>query len=137
MKRLILILLTSILIFSGCANTKSVSVANTKGIININDVDNLKIITLPSPPKEKTITKKEDIKKIINLINSIKKEHIKQNDYNGWVILIKTDGKEKHSICFSGGRVEIDNLWYKINNNDIDKIKNLYNELNYKEEKYL
>lgn len=137
MKRLILILLTSILMFSGCANTKSVSVDNTKEIININDVDNLKIITLPSPPKEKTITKKEDIKKVINLINSIKKEHIKQNDYNGWVILIKTDGKEKHSICFSGGRVEIDNLWYIINNNDIDKIKNLYNELNYKEGKYL
>ncbi|MBU3101956.1 MULTISPECIES: hypothetical protein [Clostridium] len=137
MKRLILILLTSILIFSGCANTKSVSVDNTKEIININDVDNLKIITLPSPPKEKTITKKEDIKKVINLINSIKKEHIKQNDYNGWVILIKTDGKEKHSICFSGGRVEIDNLWYIINNNDIDKIKTLYNELNYKEGKYV
>ncbi|MBU3201625.1 hypothetical protein LL037_12335 [Clostridium estertheticum] len=137
MKKLILILLTSILIFSGCANTKSVSVDNTKGIININDVDNLKIITLPSPPKEKTITKKEDIKKVINLINSIKKEHIKQNDYKGWSILIKTDGKEKHSLCFSGGRVEIDNLWYIINNNDIDKIKNLYNKLNYKEEKYL
>ncbi len=137
MKRLILILLTSILIFSGCANAKSVSVDNTKGKFNINDVDNLKIITLPSPPKEKTITKKEDIKKVIDLINSIKKEHIKQNDKNGWSILIKIEGKEKHSICFSGGKVEIDNLWYKINNNDIDKIEKLYHELDYKEDKYL
>ncbi|MCB2307392.1 hypothetical protein LGL08_09565 [Clostridium estertheticum] len=137
MKRLILILLTSILIFSGCANTKSVSVDNTKGKFNINDVDTLKIITLPSPPKEKTITKKEDIKKVINLIISIKKEPIKQKeDIKGWSIWIETDGKEKHSICFFGEKVEIDNLWYKINNNDIDKIKNLYRELDYKEENY-
>ena len=41
MKRLILILLTSILIFSGCANTKSISADSTKGKININDVDDL------------------------------------------------------------------------------------------------
>ena len=122
----------------GCANTKSVSVDNTKGKININDVDNLIIITLPSPPKEKTITKKEDIKKVIDLIISIKKEHIIQKeDIKGWSIWIKTDGKEKHSICFFGGKVEIDNLWYKINNNDLDKIKNLYHKLDYKEENYL
>ena len=137
MKRLLLILLTSILIFSGCASTESVSVNNTKEKININDVDNLKIITLPSPPKEKTITRKEDIKKVINLINSIKKEHIKQNDKKGWSILIETDGKEKHSIGFYGGKIEIDNSWYKINNNDIDKFENLYHKLDYKEDNYL
>lgn len=42
MKRLILILLTFILIFSGCANIKPVSVNNIKGKININDVDKIK-----------------------------------------------------------------------------------------------
>ena len=134
---LILILLTSILIFSGCANTKSVSVDNTKGKININDVDNLKIITLPSPPKEKTITKKDDVKKVINLIISIKKENIKQKEHiYDWYIWIETDGKEKHSIGFCGGKVEIDNSWYKINNTDIDRVENLYKELDYKEEPY-
>ena len=108
MKKLILILLTSILIFSGCSNTKSVSVDNTKGKININDVENLKIITLPSPPKEKTITKKEDIKEVINLITSIKKEHIKpKEDIKGWSIWIKIDGKEKHSVCFLVAKLKL------------------------------
>jgi hypothetical protein len=121
------------LIFSGCAN-KSASADK----INVNDVDSLIIITLPSPPKEKTITKKEDIKKVIDLINSIKKEKINQKEFiAGWSIWIKTNGKEKHSISFFGGKVEIDNSWYKIDNTDIDKVKNLYNKLDYKGESYI
>ncbi|MDF2506076.1 hypothetical protein [Clostridium sp.] len=132
MKKLILILLISMLIFSGCAN-KSVSADN----INVNDIDSLTIITLPSPPKEKTITKKEDIKKVMDVVNSIKKEKMKQDDTMGWILSIHTSGKEKHSITFSGGKVVIDNLSYKINNTDIDKVKNLYNKLDYKEESYI
>lgn len=131
MKKLILILLTSMLILYGCANK---SVSSDK--INVNNIDSLTIITLPSPPKEKTITKKEDIKKVMEVVNLSKKEKIKQDNTKGWTLSINTSGQEKHSITFSGGKVVIDNLSYKIDNADIDKVKDLYNKLDYKEQSY-
>lgn len=109
MKKLILILLTSMLILSGCVN-KSASADK----INVNNIDSLIIITLPSPPKEKTITKKEDIKKVMDFVNSSKKEKIKQDNTKGLTLSINTSGQEKHSITFSGGKVVIDNLSYKL-----------------------
>lgn len=137
MKKLILILLISILIFSGCTN-KTVSTDN----INVNDIDSITILTLPSPPKEKRINemkdiKREDIKKIIDIVNSIKKEKINKQDTKGWTLSIHTFGKKEHIITFSGDNVVIDKLVYKINNADIDKVKNLYNELDYKENSYI
>lgn len=98
------------LIFSGCAN-KLVSADK----FNVNDIDSLTIITLPSPPKEKTITKREDIKKVMDVVNLIKKEKMKSDNTRGWILSIHTSGKEKHSITFSGGKVVIDKLSYKIN----------------------
>ncbi|MDD3224967.1 MAG: hypothetical protein PHX70_09775 [Clostridium sp.] len=135
MKKLIVVTLITMLIFSGCAIKSSSSDKNT--VSDINTINSLAIITLPSPPKEKIITKRKDIIAVINLINSFKKTKIHNQNTAGWVIFIKTSGKENHSITFSGGKVVIDNTSYRIDNSDITNVKNLYNKLNYKEKPYL
>lgn len=133
MKRLILILLTSMLIFSSCTN-ESVPVEK----INVNDINSLTISILPNPIREKRIleikyTKKEDIKKIIDIVNSIKKDKTNHQDIKGFTLSIQTFGNKEHVINFFGDNIVIDKSAYKMDGTDIDKVKNLYNKLNYGE----
>ena len=124
MRKLLLPLLVFMMLFSGCQGE----------MIQPSDVDSITITALPSPPKVKTIDKKVDVEKIVSFINSISKEKIKlKENINGWVFLIKTKGKEEHSISFIGSMVHIDNDWYKIDSNETKKLRELYNKLDYKE----
>ena len=124
MRKLLLPLLVFMMLFSGCQSE----------IIKSSDVDSITITALPSPPKVKIIDKKVDVEKIVLFINSISKEKIKlKENINGWVFLIKTKGKEEHSISFIGSMVNIDNAWYKIDTNETKKLRELYNKLDYKE----
>jgi hypothetical protein len=124
MRKLLLPILVFMLFFSGCGSE----------LIQPSDIDSMTITALPSPPKVKTINKKVDIEKVVSYINSISKEKIElKEDVNGWVFLIKTKGKEEHSISFIDNMVHIDNDWYKIDTNETKKLRELYNKLQYEE----
>ena len=121
---LVIIALMIIIFFSWCQN---------KAISTI-DIDSMTIKALPSPPKVKTIDKKDDIEKVVSFINSIDKEVTIQVGTKGWEFWIQTNGKKEHSIIFIGDKVSIDKIWYKINTAEIKKLRELYNGLDYKEE---
>ena len=98
------------------------------------DSDNMKtvtLITLPSPPKYKTVNDKKDIKKCVDYINSLT---LSPAIYNrkGWWFEIKMD--EKTTLTFYGQYVSINGIFYKIKDKDYEaELRNLYNGLNYKE----
>lgn len=93
MKKLIIFLLISIFILSGCAN-KSVSTDK----INAKNINSISITKIPSHHVYKTITEKEDIQKVISFINLMKKEKIDQQYITGGNIHIRMKGKEDHSF---------------------------------------
>ncbi|MGK0468097.1 hypothetical protein [Clostridium sp.] len=94
------------------------------------------ITALPSPPKIKLIDKKDDIEKVILFINSIDKKVIMFSGSKGWEFNIQIKGKKEHTILFVVDRMKIDEIWYKINIDEIKKIRELYNALDFKEKPY-
>lgn len=128
-KRLLIFVLC-ITLLCGCSNI--LSSKNTT--LSLNNTKSITIATLPSPPKKKYVTRKTDIKKIIDFVNSMSKKEIPKKNVYGWFISISTLGKEKHDISFAGTNLNIDDKWYEINNNELDKIIKLYKELDYEED---
>lgn len=131
MKKIFLLVVLLSLILCGC-QSKQEKISED---LNINGIESMIIKVLPSPPKMKAINKEEDIKSIIEYINHISKQRIEQEDMNGWEVLIQTDGEQKHSIKFIADMLEIDDVWYRVGETEVEKIKNLYNKLDYDEER--
>ena len=130
MRKLLLPAIIFVLLLSGCQG----KTVQTSSRISLTDIESITIKALPSPPKIITIDKKGDIEKIINHINSINKDKVKQEDINGWEFWVQTKGKEEHNIILVGNLINIDGVWYKINADEIKKIREIYNSLYYKEE---
>lgn len=131
MKKIFLLVVLLSLILCGC-QSKQEKISED---LNINGIESMIIKVLPSPPKMKAINKEEDIKSIIEYINHISKQRIEQEDMNGWEVLIQTDGEQKHSIKFIADMLEIDDVWYRVGETEVEKIKDLYNKLDYDEER--
>lgn len=84
--------------------------------------------------KYKVIDKKEDIENVINFINNIYGEETESKSINDWNFLIQTNGVDSdHSIIIEGDIMNIDEEWYKIDSQEVEKLKDIYNELNYEE----
>ena len=130
MKKVLFVLLVFMQFFSGCQN----KVVQTSSYINLTDVDSITIKALPNPPTIKRIDKKDDINEIITHINSIHKEKVKQEDIKGWEFYIQAEGKNEHFICLVGNMLNIDGIWYEAEVDEIKNFRDLYNNLNYKEE---
>ncbi len=130
MKKIFLLVVLLSLILCGC-QSKQEKISED---LNINGIESMIIKVLPSPPKMKAINKEEDIKSIIEYINHISKQRIEQEDMNGWEVLIQTDGEQKHSIKFIADMLEIDDVWYRVGETEVEKIKDLYNKLDYDEQ---
>lgn len=130
MKKIFLLVVLLSLILCGCQRKQEKLSEN----LNTSGIESMIIKVLPSPPKMKAINKEEDIKSIIEYINHISKQRIEQEDMNGWEVLIQTDGEEKHSIKFIADMLEIDDVWYRVGETEVEKIKDLYNKLDYDEQ---
>lgn len=102
-------------------------------LIDKNKVNSIYIKVLPSPPKQKVIDKEEDINKIIKEINSIKVKDKKVGLYNGWEINILISREETYDISFVGEYINIDGIQYKIEKNEREELRKLYENLNYEE----
>lgn len=105
--------------------------------ITTNDVKQITIIKLPSPPKKKIITNKKDISKIINFINSIKLLKKINDPIKGWVYSIKFENKSNYNIDFLGDKININGTWYEIDSSKLNELDSIYKELNYKEISFL
>lgn len=104
--------------------------------LNSIDSSNIKTITIgvmPSPPKEKIIDNKDDINKIVKYLNSLKIKEKKQELYKGWEIKIDIVGEENYNISFIGEYITVNGTEYEINKDEKEKLRSLYNSLNYNE----
>lgn len=123
----------TIVILSSVALTNKLTSKN----LNLVDSSNIKEVTIrvmPSPPKEKVIDNTEDIKKIVDYINSIKVKNKKQEVYKGWEVSVILKSDKEYSIYFTGNNINIDGIQYTVDSKTIENIKKLYNDLNYEEE---
>lgn len=89
------------------------------------------LITLPSPPKYKTVDDKKDIKKCLDYLNSLELTPVISNG-KGWWFMIKIDNSS--TITFEGQHVSFDGRTYRIRNSDYaSTLRSLYSSLNYEE----
>lgn len=108
---------------------------NRKVITQIDNkkVTSISIKVMPSSSKEKVIDNKNDIDKIIKHINSIKVKEQKQELYRGWEINISILGEENYDISFIGEYIDVNGVQYKVSKDEIEKLRRLYDSLNYDE----
>lgn len=125
MRKSFLILLLFILPFTSCQRSNKIDPSN---------IDSAAITALPSPPQVKTITEEKDIESIISFVNSINKRIGFQGGEKGWEFLIEMKGRKQYSFTFIGNRMRINKIWYKIDKDELKKLRELYNEMDYKEE---
>jgi hypothetical protein len=88
--------------------------------------------------KQKVITKKEDIERIINHINSIEYKYSSDLDWSSEGYTIEFKGDKEYFIGFNGMRLKYNDRWYTVKHEDLAKVgielDTLYNSMNYKEE---
>lgn len=99
--------------------------------LKIENIKEISIAKMPSPPQEKIIDKKEDVNKIIEFLKSVNVgEEIKES-FKGWVYSIKINNNEKDVISFLGDKIGYKNRFYKTDQKNIEELKKLYNQLKY------
>lgn len=102
--------------------------------IDKNKVTSINIKVMPSPPKQKVISQKEDIYKIVKYLNSIKVKDKKQELYKGWEVTISILGEENYDITFIGEYIKVNGIEYKVSKDEMKKLRRLYNSLKYEEQ---
>ena len=102
--------------------------------IDYNNINKVIIKFMDNINKYKTIDKRDDIRQVIDFINYTSKKEIEKQDINNWDFLIQTNGIGlNHNIIIKDDIMIIDDKWYKIDLNDNERLKNVYNDLNYNE----
>jgi hypothetical protein len=127
---------------SASSNNISSSISNDNDEINITDFDSMTVETAINNSTElKQVNNKNDITKLINYINALKKEKIETQDLAGENYFIEFDGKDKYTqVAFKGKMIGIavmDNNadsekiwnWFKINDVDLSQLMIIYNNL--------
>lgn len=102
--------------------------------LDVKNIKEMSITALPSPPKVKNVTNKEDIEKFVIFFNSIKVNTAIDQTSKGWQIRIQTNGAQTHTIYFMGNKLSFDGVWYSIEDRQLDEMNKLYQSFNYPEE---
>lgn len=101
-------------------------------------VQQIEMITLPSPPKEKTVTQKEDIIALLNYINKTAKHPKLYFGLSGWQMYIKfNQSNVEHRITLSGNIMNVDGRWYTVDKNVLPTLEKRYKEFEYSEINYI
>lgn len=88
-----------------------------------NHIQKITIAVLPSPSKEKHLTRREDIHKFIECYNELDGKPILGSVLKGWRGNIKLD---RHTIIINGNHLKVDGFWYALEAKDIEKLIGLY-----------
>lgn len=102
-------------------------------IINEDSIYSIKIEVVDESLKYKNITIKDDISKIIALIDSMQIYESIDRDINSWKYSIKVYGTTDHVYNFIDNLVSIDGVVYKTSQDEINELNKLYDTLNYEE----
>ena len=103
-------------------------------VIDSNNINKIIIKNIVDGNIYKSIDNKIDIERIISFINDIPKEEIQEQILEEWDFLIQTSGMESnHTIIIKNHIMNIDNKWYKIDSEEVNSFKAMYNALNYDE----
>ena len=103
-------------------------------VIDSSNINKIIVKNLVDGNTYKSIDNKIDIENIIRFINDIHKEEIQQQNLGEWDFIIQTNGVESnHTIIIKDEIMNIDNKWYKIDSEEVNKFKSMYNDLNYDE----
>lgn len=104
------------------------------GVIDSTNINKIIVKNIIDGDTYKSVDNKVDIEKIISFINDIPKEEIQQQTLGEWDFLIQTNGVESnYTIIIKNDIMNIDNKWYKINSEEVNNFKDMYNDLNYDE----
>lgn len=122
-----------IIVIGGIGLTNKMSSKTISLSINSDKVTSVSLRAMPSPPKEKIVYKKEDVEKIAKYINKMKLKQKGQEDIKGWEFSITIQGEEPHSIYILGKNLDIDGVEYTIDKDEVLKLRELYDSLNYEE----
>lgn len=105
-----------------------------EGVIDSNNINKIIVKNIIDGNTYKSVDNKVDIEKIISFINDIPKVEIQQQTLGEWDFLIQTNGVESnYTIIIKNDIMNIDNKWYKINSEEVNNFKDMYNDLNYDE----
>ena len=106
--------------------------------LDADKINRIEFATLPSPPREKIITKKSDIQKIASIMNGLNlTPRIPISNPAGTSVWINTSGSQTLNISVTGGNiVQINKLSFKCNEDAAKKMQELYKTLDYREKKY-
>ena len=103
-------------------------------VIDSSNINKIIVKNIVDGNTYKSIDNKIDIENIIRFINDIHKEEIQQQNLGEWDFIIQTNGVESnHTIIIKDEIMNIDNKWYKIDSEEVNKFKSMYNDLNYDE----
>ena len=102
--------------------------------LDANNIKKLLITALPSPPKGKNVTSKDDIEKFVTFFNTIKLNPTSDQSSKGWEIRILAEGAKMNTIYFVGNKLCFNGVWYSIEDKKIDEMRKLYYSFNYQEE---
>lgn len=104
----------------------------TNSFIDDNNINKIIIKSLENDNTYKSIDNKNDITNIMDFINSIMQVEITQQSIDEWDFLIETNGVDSnHFIIIKDEMMSVDDRWYKIDSVDVEKFKDIYEELNY------
>lgn len=93
---------------------------------------------LPSPPQSKTITNPQAIDEILKFIEESPKEKTESSEENGWYIMISvTQPEESKKISVLGNTLTVDGVCYKVNDDFVKGLEELYDKADVKEEAYI
>jgi hypothetical protein len=79
---------------------------------------------MPSPPKTIIITNKDDIEKIVSLINESKFSKVKYDNVNGWTYNLTLEGSKTYNLYLLGDAINFNGSKYKVNNS-VSKLQKL------------
>lgn len=102
--------------------------------INLEDINNIVFKEVQINNKYKVVSKKDDIQKIIDVINNIIVNPTEVQNLDDWDFLIQTNGSNSHSIIIQDNIMNIDDKWYEINLEGVNELLKIYDELNYGED---
>ncbi|MBU3210250.1 hypothetical protein [Clostridium algidicarnis] len=127
MKKVLIIALVGLLIISFFIIQR-----NTKLNINSNDITEISITSLPSPPTNKSIKDVVEINEFVSILNELDLKKVKDVNEKGWKYLIKVIGDENYTIQIVSSYLIINEKRYETDN--LDKLIKFIEELNMLEE---
>lgn len=133
-KKLLILLMILVIIFIFIVLL--INANNSKISLNLDydKITEISMTKLPTPPKTKIINGKDDIKKIVTVLNSFKIKKVKNQNINGWVYSLNIkERNENYNITFIGNYLVIKGSWYELEDELTisSQLNNLYKDLNY------